>query len=71
MENKNLPGYKTPRVNAYTDKESLDELGPVPTGYGRDTHFNTSCLDEQRLVERVALTNLVPVCFEQGMFVCV
>lgn len=46
MENKNLPGYKTPRVNAYTDKESLDELGPVPTGYGRDTHFNTSCLDE-------------------------
>lgn len=28
MENKNLPGFKTPRVNAYTDKESLDELWP-------------------------------------------
>lgn len=46
MENKNLPEYKKPKVSTYTDKESLDELGPVPTGYGRDTHFNTSCLDE-------------------------
>lgn len=46
MENKNLPEYKKPKVSTYTDKESLDELGTVPTGYGRDTHFNTSCLDE-------------------------
>jgi hypothetical protein len=33
MENKNLPGFKTPRVSAYTE-------------YGRVMHFNTSCFDE-------------------------
>jgi len=39
MENKNLSEYKTPKVRTYTDKESLDELGLVPTGFGREYAF--------------------------------
>lgn len=39
MEEKKLPAYEVPKVRTYTDEEMLEELGPVQTGYVKDSVF--------------------------------
>ena len=39
MGEKKLPEYEIPKVITYTDEEILEVLGPVQTGYVRDSVF--------------------------------